>query len=332
MTRLLYAAPRGPGPHHGGPPGRPGSAQTQAVALAGPRWGPLCAAPVPHSPRCAALAWLGPVARARAAAAVAAPVRRLRPRFARRGRASLACPPLPRSARVRRCAAPWALAGPVCLRPRPRVAAGSLFGRPCYAWAWALCSAWPRGGPLRARCRGFGPGGSRPGPPAAAPPFFPSGGRGGAARAACRACCALLRPRCLGSAAPLPGALHVPCRWGSPLRPPPAAPAGGSGCPRPEGGFAPALGRASRAPLAGPPARCARPRPAVSGVVDSPDIVNRGLTSRRERAILEVRGPFPPLRGPPQGVRGTARSAAWSVTRRRFFHALCRSDTRSLPA
>ena len=248
------AAGRGPGGPQGATP-HPGPSALppghSAVALAGPLRGPCCAAPVPRSPR---FAWLGPVARARAAAAS-------RPRSGVCALASLGGPgpPLlaPRSAArplVRRCAAPRALAGPVCLRPRSRVAAGSLIGRPCCARPWALCSAWPRGGPLRARFRlrasgrsasprpgGFGPGGSCARPPAAAPPFFP------------------LRGRALGlrAAAPLAGCLCRCCctdRGLLPCRPPPGRPRWGlPGARGPYGRLRPRSGSRFSRPSRGPP-------------------------------------------------------------------------------
>lgn len=111
-----------------------------------------------------------------------------------------------------------------------------------------------------------------------------SGPRGllGCARPPAVACCASpwVLPALLGLAcalarlrsrrcAPLlrPGALRgvLPCA----PRPPP--PLGAPGARSPLGGFAPrCVGRAFRAPLAGPPAGCARPRCGSGGAVDSP--------------------------------------------------------------
>lgn len=62
-------------------------------------------------------------------------------------------------------------------------------------------------------------------------------------------------------------------------------------CPVPVRGFAPALGRVFRAPVAGPPAGSARPRCAVFGAVHFLEIVNRLLTFGVKRDILEVRCP-----------------------------------------
>ena len=60
---------------------------------------------------------------------------------------------------VRRCAAPRALAGPVCLCRPIRSGAGSLFGRPSFAPGRLSAARGPAGSPLgRPRC-GFGPGG-----------------------------------------------------------------------------------------------------------------------------------------------------------------------------
>ena len=87
-----------------------------------------------------------------------------------------------------------------------------------------------------------------------------------------------LGPRCLGSAARLPGALHNACGGLLPCRPPPGRPRWGLPGARGPLGLRPALGRASRDPVAGPrrAARAARCR--FSGPVNNPKIVNRGLT------------------------------------------------------
>jgi len=93
-------------------------------------------------------------------------------------------------------------------------------------------------------------------------------------------------PRCLGSQA-RPGApcCVLPCA----PRPPPPLGAPGARGPL---GLRPALGRASRAPVACPrrAARAARCR--IPAAVVSPKIVNRVLTEARKRGIFEVRGPF----------------------------------------
>lgn len=89
--------------------------------------------------------------------------------------------------------------------------------------------------------------------------------------AALRAACLGLRPpglclrarACAGLLCASPAAFWVSV--GSPLRPPaPPPPLGAPGGVRPVRCFAPALGRASRAPLAGPPVALAGPRPALS--------------------------------------------------------------------
>lgn len=91
-----------------------------------------------------------------------------------------------------RCALRGRSLAPSACGPALVCAAGSLFGRPCVARACALCSAWPRGGPLRPRFAASGPGAPRPAPvarPLAA--LFLRGGRAsGCARGPARACCA----------------------------------------------------------------------------------------------------------------------------------------------
>ena len=148
---------------------RPSALSARFLRRARPALGPLRRAPcVPR-----------PVPRAPPAPRFAAPVRRLAPSALfgpRRGRASLAAPPLPRSGARRAGALPRPLAGPVCLWARPCCAAGArrlalvaLASRglgPCAARG-------PAGGLLRAPS-GFGPGGLPPPPPVAGwrPPFF----------------------------------------------------------------------------------------------------------------------------------------------------------------
>lgn len=337
----------GPRPPLRGAPRAAAPSGAQAEALAAGRGPAFCAAAVPHSPRCAALAWLGPVARARAAAASrgrSAVFGRWRPR------AALACPPLSRSAACARCAL------------RGRSLAPSAFG-PALAAVRAPCSvALPALvlGPCAAR----GPAGGRCGPAVSVrcaagrlrarrlPPRPPRRlrrrssppGAGAVLRARpaalawrfsgfCVLRCLGLRALWLGFA---PAGAHRCCAQArfvgfSPAAPRPAAPAGGSRERDAYRGFAPAQGRASRAPLAGPPAGCARPRCRFSGAVHNPKIVNRVLTSVRKRAILVLRCPLRPLGGR-RKVSADGRSAAWSLTRRRFLYALSRSDTRLFSA
>lgn len=139
--------------------------------------------------------------------------------------------------------------------PCPRCAAGSLLGRPCFVSGAALgLRGGPPGPPRPVRCAASGAAGSRPG-----------GLRGPSGR--------LSRPPAPGAlsaraglpalAAASPAAFWVSV--GSPLRPPaPPPPLGAPGGVRPVRCFAPALGRAFRAPLAGPPVALAGPRPALS--------------------------------------------------------------------
>lgn len=204
-----------------GPPGPPGSVPFGALATSGVRAGPFgpffgqpavppCAgapspARVPRRPaRPRPLRGSGPAHCALASLAVAGPA---------------GFPPAPPlgAGRPRSCGLPVPLAGPVCLRPRLRCAAGSLFGRPCCAWPWALCSAWPRRAPPSRALRASGPGCSRPGAVPGCRPAFsaPAPGRVGCAAAPA----ALLR-----FCAAFPGGVGF-----SPAPPRPAAPAGGSG-------------------------------------------------------------------------------------------------------
>lgn len=188
----------------------------------------------------------------------AAPVRRIAPslrlRSGRRGRAPAAAPRLSRSALVRRCAAPWALAAPAVLRARlPR--RGGLpppcSGRPSLCSASPLRFAWARRVP----------------PPPSASRLRPRG----PARPL-RAACSASGPRGFGaplarcSRAPAPAALPVVCgggggRWVLPCLPPaPAAPAGGSRGARglrPWGSAPPLRG----SPL---PSKCGSARPSAA--------------------------------------------------------------------
>lgn len=170
------AAGRVPGPHPG--PTRPArllrcAASPQAVCALGPL-GPFSASlrsPLAPGP----LPLRGSRGGLRARARFAAPVRRLRPAaFGLAVAGPAGCPPAPSLGGCARLRAPPPLAGPGCLRPRPRCAAGSLFGRPCCAWPWALCSAWPRRVPPSRALRASGPGCSRPGAvPGCRPAFLP---------------------------------------------------------------------------------------------------------------------------------------------------------------
>lgn len=196
-----------------------------------------------------------------------APARRAAPRV------SLRFPPLPRSACVRRCAAPWRSLGPAAfgpgfasLRAPCSVALAALALGPCAARSPAGVACAPSG----AR-NALAP---APAPLAALWAAFPPPGAGAfpAARG---------RPRPL---ARFPAGAAV---WGSfsPAAPRPAAPAGGSrGREARSGGFAPrCVGRASRAPLAGPPRASRVTRYRFFGSVDYPEIVNPGFPARRER-------------------------------------------------
>ena len=152
-------------------------------------------------------------------------------------------------------AAPRALAGPAVLSARPCVAAASLIGRPCVArpWPWRFA-------------------GSPPGPPAA--PFCPGGFRRGGRRRLRRLVLAFGPPAFFLRAVLPPGLLRLsvgsfrarasrcsPWRTGGIFLPSPL-PSGE--CPEPDRGFAPALGCASRAPVAGPPRAAPAPGAAFS--------------------------------------------------------------------
>jgi hypothetical protein len=118
----------------------------------------------------------------------------------------------------------------------------------------------------------------------------------------------------------------VPSRsWRSPPPPPARRPPLGASREREarSEGFAPALGRASRAPLAGPLWPGFAPRCAVFGVVDSPKIVNRytlrgarALTFPRFRGRVSLRGSFHSFGGRSFRVSVDGMKAAWSLTRR----------------
>lgn len=279
-----------------GPPGPLGSFAALRRHKRYARWArwalfrPACGPPLRRGPfPCA-----GP-----AAACAPAPASRLRSGALRPAAFGLAvagpagCPPAPPlgAGRPRSCGLPVPLAGPVCLRPRPRCAAGSLFGRPCCAWPWALCSAWPRRVPPSRALRASGPGCSRPGAvPGCRPAFLPPPPGVGCAPAPARACCASRR-RFRGGV-------------GSPLRPPaPPPPLGAPGSARlvPSGLSAPRWGLLFAALPAGPPP-ARRPAARALGAVDSPKIVNRGLHAACEP-------PFSPAALPLSGFRQDCPSA-----------------------
>ena len=214
--------------------------------------------------------------------------RPLRARRARFARLAALSPRSPARPLVRRCAAPRALAGPVCLRPRPRCAAGSLFGRPCCAWPWALCSAWPRGGSL-APPPGQGSRSAPPRPPCGpCGPLFPLRGAGAwlAARGRLRPLAAPLRGRC-GNRGVLP------------CRPPPG---------RPRWGLPGARGSPWRGACGPPPGVCfSQPFP---GGPPGDGRAPRGFFPRLTMRKLS-NGGFPKIRG-----RGFARRRASHFTAR----------------
>ena len=196
-------------------------------------------------------------------------------------------PRLDRSGRVRRSAAPWPLAGPVCLRPRLRCAAGALLGCPCCAVPWALCSAWPR------RVPPWSP------PPGLRARGLLARGRGGFAAVcsasppvsfllACCARCAYLR------------------RGFSPCAPPPRRPPLGGSGEREASGlggrgprcFAAPPGwvrQAVRVPIVAAPARL---KPGAFAALPSPlrFFWRKALTSVNICATMVVRGPTRALR------------------------------------
>ena len=142
---LLQAAGWGPGPHSGEPPIPRELRSHSSGSGAGRLWRPFSRRPRPA---------LGPLrlclaCRVRCRAAPPQPLRGLAPAFrpwARPGRSPR--PPFPRSATCARWRAPRALAGPGCLRPRSRCAAGFLAGA-LAALALGPCAArGPAGGSL----------------------------------------------------------------------------------------------------------------------------------------------------------------------------------------
>ena len=251
-------------------------------------WRPFWAPPVP----CAPGPFPGAVPSGPAAPQPLAGPRsgRRGPRFARRGRGCLACPPFPRSGtcapgplpRLRgRSLPPSALALPSlrCGLPFRSALLRLLRGR----WAARRLT----GGSLRPRCRGFGPGCSPRGPLAACGRLFsPSGPRGFFAA----------RPGLPGLAAVFRGCRHgrrvLPC---APRPPPPL------GAP---GAWGPFPGRRFSHPSSRGPPRPGGPRGRIFGPVHFPEIVNHTLTPSPVRGIFEAWGPFPLLRGLPSGIHG----------------------------
>ena len=246
-SRRRIAPPWGRGsgpapPRAGGAPAPPGA------RVAPPRPAIVCA-PGPARVRPSAPRFAGPPGLfAHSACCRPAPLRRvarplrggapararpsaLAPRFfARACAASLRCGLLRRS-----LCPPAAGPGPLC-------AAGSLFARPCVVRASGLSQRVATGGGPRPPS-GQASRSLPPRPPAAGlrPALFRPWGPG-------RFCCAPAARACFALSWHFPGSVV------SPLRPPPAAPAGGSGCARPVWGLRPPReGPAFRGPLARPP-------------------------------------------------------------------------------
>ncbi len=209
----------------------------------------------------------------------------------RRGRASLAAPPLPRSARVRACALRGRSLAPSAFGPGLAVlrAPAALLWLPLRRAALALVQRVAPRGVCCAPLRASGPVGSRPGPPAClAARCFPLCGAGafGCARGPARACrpglgALPLPPRCLG----LRGALaRLRSRRSATVAAPRRAGAGS------RVGFSPA-------PLPSPPPPLGAPGECVAS----------GLGA-----------PAPPLRGSPPTI---AASVARPVAALRLAHA-----------
>lgn len=300
-----------------GPPGPPGAAlrspQTRYCvrAWAGGRAGCLPAfrarrPPFLRTPRAAGpgpLPLPSPAPARRARRRFAGPVRRLRPRFARRARPRGSPPALPLGL-VRRCAAPAALAA-AAARALPSLRCGLPVRSPLLRFGrgpWA--SRRPAGSPPPRPLRGFGAAGSRPGglrgPSGRLSWAF--GPRGfGCAPAPARACCGLWRAAAV--------ALGF-----SPAAPPPRPPPlGAPGVPGARlGGLRPPL-RGSRfsRPSCGPPGALRAPRCADFGAVDSPKTVNRGLHEVCARPAAAL-----PLSG---SVKAQAGRAARGLDIRRVF-------------
>lgn len=236
-------AGRGPRPHPGATPAR-----GYAKAVVG-GWAPLGAlfAQGPSGTRPAAAVALRGCVRARAPPPP--PLRGPGPAFAPSLRSP--GPGLPCSfprffvrPLVRCCAAPRALTVPRLVPLRHPLRCGLPVRSPLLCFALRF-PARGRGGFASAPLRGFGPGGSRPAPAARLRrAFFRCAGAGRVAARGCAACCA--SPWVLPLSGFLPASPPpLPPRWGS----------RGAGSPL---GLRPALGRAFRAPVAGPRPRCAR--------------------------------------------------------------------------
>ncbi len=195
------------------PPGPPGGSQarpqTRYCMRAGRAWRPApfahSASPVPPGPL--PLRRSAPARRARRR--YAGPVRRFRPRFARRARPSA----LPPGSPARALPAGFALGG-LSLAPSAFGPGLAALRAPCSVALAAVglgpCAArGPAGPPLGRPLRGFGGGWLRPrGPWRPFGPPFPAFGPGASAA----------RPRLRGLAVASVRALCLP--WGSPLRPP----------------------------------------------------------------------------------------------------------------
>jgi hypothetical protein len=165
------------------------------------------------------------------------------------------------------CPGWWGRACPAGASPLRRVSARPLFPPASVPRGCCVAGGGSGGGPLR----GFGPGGLRPGPPGGLRPPFPVPGAPGFC-----GCC----PRFSGGA--------VPCRWGSPLRPPaPPSPLGTPGCVRPILGASPPLWVTLLAPLSrAPRALRARPGAAFSARLSILKLSTGVLTSGPVRGIL----------------------------------------------
>ena len=250
------------------------------------------------------------------AASLRSPAPARRARSARVLRSAPRAPARPRA----RFRAPSGLAAAVCLRARPRAAAGFLSGALALSRAWPLCSASACGGPawpLRASPALR----SAPAPLAGLrPPFPPSGGRG----------LGLLRARPAALASPFRRASGV--GWGSPLRPP--APPPPLGAP---GGPVPVPGCRKSHTSAGGPVGPGADRWGRFGPVDSPEIVNQGLHEMCGRGVCRSLGldfpRYPWYADVPVPVRATSVAARWGVramgksrlvlSTRRLFYVLC---------
>lgn len=249
----------------GSPPSQMGPCKQRPHTLcgfwaAGP-FGAFLAAPGPRFGR-GPCPCRGPRRAAAPAGPVGPPVRPQRPSGPFRPLPGAGPPLLPPRSPARPCSPgplpllPAALAGPVC----PGLAVAALrpsVGRPCFVSGAAFGQrVAPRGVRCGPAVAASGPAAPRGAPRRPVGRLFPlRGPRVGWLRGpACRALLRLSGGAVFG--------------WGSPLRPPPAAPAGGSGGPRPEGA-PPRLRRAPeglppRTPLRGAGPCRGGPRPAFS--------------------------------------------------------------------